>query len=90
MRFTFAAFAATALAADAVVWSGSESDLKISPENARLVIAHRLGLSAYHQLENADDNTLSILNKHQKPLFSEEHPSRKLLVIVEGVENPGT
>ena len=65
----------------------------ISPENARLFFAHRLHLSQYHDLKDASDETLDILNAFggkQMPLFGSEDAdkTRRILVIVEGVENP--
>ena len=66
----------------------------ISPSEARLLFAQRLGLSNYHSLGDVSDSTLEFLNTFvgpQKQLFTEdywqEEPSR-LLVIVEGIEHP--
>ncbi|MCJ1435903.1 hypothetical protein MMC27_005279 [Xylographa pallens] len=66
----------------------------VTPSTARLLLAHRLGLSQFHILENGDDLTLSILNRFsdsQSSLFAssdEDERVHKLLVIVEGVEDP--
>ncbi|MCJ1402625.1 hypothetical protein MMC11_005845 [Xylographa trunciseda] len=66
----------------------------VTPSTARLLLAHRLGLSQFHSLENADDLTLSALNRFSGPQISlfgsseEEEKVHKLLVIVEGVEDP--
>lgn len=65
----------------------------ISPHEARLLFAQRLGLSSYHSLGGVSESTLEHLNIYgsaQKQLFHEEQwqsPSR-LLVVVEGVEHP--
>jgi hypothetical protein len=65
----------------------------ISPLEARLLFAQRLGLSSYDSLGDVSDSTLELLNLYggaQKQLFHEEQwqsPSR-LLAIVEGVEHP--
>ena len=67
----------------------------ISPQTARLLLAQRLGLSHYHNLQDADDPTLEILNTfggEQQEIFAPEEPlqaAEKLLLIVEGV-NEGT
>ena len=66
----------------------------VTPPTARLLLAHRLGLLQFHNLENGDDLTLSILNRFtesQSSLFSnsdEDEKVPKLLVIVEGIEDP--
>lgn len=63
----------------------------ISPENARLFFAHRLQLSQYHDLGDADEATVDVLNRYggvQAPMFAEEDKTpKRLLVIVEGLEN---
>ncbi|MCJ1380807.1 hypothetical protein MMC17_003916 [Xylographa soralifera] len=67
----------------------------VTPSTARLLLARRLGLSRFHNLENGDDLTLSILNRFsdsQSSLFGSSDDDEKvhrLLVIVEGVEDPG-
>ena len=68
----------------------------ISPNTARLLFAQRLGLSQYHEIGDADEKALDILNKyggHQPSLFMADEESReqstdKLLFIIEGVEFP--
>ncbi|MCJ1320289.1 hypothetical protein MMC15_005627 [Xylographa vitiligo] len=66
----------------------------VTPSTAKLLLAHRLGLSQFHNLENGDDLTLLMLNRFsnaQSSLFGssdEDEKVHKLLVIVEGVENP--
>ena len=68
----------------------------ISPRTARLLFAKRLGLSQYHDLGDADEATLQILNAYsgkQQSVFGDLEESRqqttdKLLFIVEGVEFP--
>lgn len=62
------------------------------PETARLLLAHRLGLSQYHSLKDADSHTLQLLNEFGGTpglLFDndeKEDETRNVLVIVEGVE----
>ena len=64
------------------------------PKTARLLLAHRLGLSQYHSLKDADRHTLELLNEFggtPGSLFDndeKEDESRRVLVIVEGVEKP--
>ena len=66
----------------------------ITPEGARLLLAHRLGLSKYHDLTDADEDTLDLINSlssNQGLLFQgdeREDEVPKLLVVVEGIENP--
>lgn len=66
----------------------------VSPSTARLLLAQRLELSQYHSLEGADDSTVQYLNAlggTQKQIFlsgDQEETTQKLLVIVEGWENP--
>ena len=68
--------------------------LSISPGDARLFLAHRLGLSRYHNLRDAREDTLHLLNDHggtQAPLFSSDDGDtrlRRLLLVIEGVEQP--
>lgn len=65
----------------------------ISPHEARLLLAQRLGLSSYHSLGDASDSALERLNIYggaQKELFHEEQwqSPNLLLAVVEGVEHP--
>lgn len=65
----------------------------ISPSDARLLFAQRLGLSQYHSLGDIGQDSFKFLNTYgewQENLFSEErwHNPRRLLVIVEGVQHP--
>ncbi|MCJ1395107.1 hypothetical protein MMC18_007988 [Xylographa bjoerkii] len=66
----------------------------VTPSTARLLLAHKLGLSQYHNLDNIDDLTLSILNSFSGPQSSlfdnndEDERVPRLLVVVEGVEDP--
>ena len=68
--------------------------LSISPKDARLFLAQRLGLSSYHNLQGAGDDTVRLLNGYghtQIPLFgsNEDHTSyRRLLVVIEGLDQP--
>ena len=66
----------------------------VTPSTARVLLAHRLGLSQFHSLEVEDDLTLAILNRFsdsQSSLFAsgdKDEKVHRLLVIVEGVEDP--
>ena len=81
------ALATTALALEASVWTfdNTYKGPSTSAENARLVLAHRLGLSRYHKLGNADQHTLDLLSASQTSLFSEPATSRKLMLVIEGI-----
>src|SRR2546421_11920297 len=62
----------------------------LSPEQARLVFAQRLGASQYHGLGDASESTLSYINKfggHGKSLFQDsvEDKAAELVMIIEGV-----
>jgi hypothetical protein len=63
--------------------------LALSPEEARLVFAQRLGVSQYHSLDGAGEDTLSYINRfggRQKQLFeAEDHgKAAELVLFVEG------
>ena len=68
----------------------------ISPQEASLIFAYRLGLSQYHNVQYADESGLRHLNTFggsQQKLFSTEEQdwsagAGKILVVVEGVEHP--
>ena len=64
----------------------------ISFENARLWLTNRLGLSSTLDLDKADTDTISLLNKYgdgsQATLFSPTESRPRKLVIIEGVEHP--
>lgn len=62
----------------------------LSPEQARLVFAQRLGASQYHGLGDASESTLSYINKfggHGRSLFQDsvEGKAVELVMIIEGV-----
>lgn len=67
----------------------------IAPSTARLLVAQRLGLSQYHDLGDADEDTLDILNSfrgEELPIFDDDATTRpsiidKALYVVEGVED---
>ena len=71
-----------------------KSTRSTSPQTARLLLAHRLGLSQYHSLGNAQDHVIEDLNSlrtSQRPLLSGsrvEPTRRQLLIVVEGLEHP--
>lgn len=65
--------------------AASSKSPTLSPEEARLVIAHRLGVSSYHSLENIHESTLEYINtfgsrKHK--LFSDVDDEEELLVVM--------
>ena len=66
----------------------------ITPHEARLLLAQRLGLSQYHSLGDVEESTLEFLNTYGGPsthLFSEKQwddGPRRVLAIVEGVQHP--
>jgi len=66
----------------------TSSSPTLSPEEARLVIAHRLGDSSYHSLEHADDSVLEKLNlfggRRQKLFSGEEDESKQLVFMIDG------
>lgn len=64
----------------------------LSPEQARLIFAQRLGASKFHNLEDASATTLSYINKfggEQTSLFGDVlvNRARELVLIVEGVSS---
>ncbi|KAK0117932.1 hypothetical protein ONS95_012244 [Cadophora gregata] len=68
----------------------STSPPSLTPEQARLVFAQRLGVSQYHGIGDASDATLSYVNKfggQYEPLFQDktEVEVAELVLIVEGV-----
>ncbi|KAI6251310.1 hypothetical protein HI914_00332 [Erysiphe necator] len=67
----------------------SPSEIPIlSPRQARLVLAQRLGVSNYHELGDVSDSTLSYINKFgRKNSFSFENSNEKiadLVLVVKG------
>ena len=65
----------------------------ISSKAARLLFAQRLGLSQYHNLGDAEESTLQILNDfggRRDELFEEGDDSgtKTNIYVVEGVERP--
>ncbi|KAI9744421.1 MAG: hypothetical protein M1818_001950 [Claussenomyces sp. TS43310] len=69
---------------------GSSSNTPdLSPEEARLVVAQRLGVSHYHSLNDASDKTLSYINDfggEQTELFAThaDHKPMQLVIFTEG------
>ncbi|KAL2063249.1 hypothetical protein VTL71DRAFT_5054 [Oculimacula yallundae] len=64
----------------------------LSPEQARLVFAQRLGTSQYHGIGDASESTLSYINEfggQHESLFQEttEDKAAELVLIVEGVSS---
>lgn len=66
----------------------------VLPTTARLLFAQRLGLSRFHSLDRADENTIGLINRFGGPreeIFidgDERKPDQKVLVFVENVERP--
>jgi hypothetical protein len=65
----------------------------LTPEEARLIIVHRLGVSQYHNLRYASKDTLSYINffgSQQSSFFlddtQDDHRSH-LVIVVEGVSS---
>jgi hypothetical protein len=92
----FIGAASAAVSADVYILQGKESSspsnpTTLNPEQARLVLAQRLGSSRYHDLSSADETTLSYINQFggaHESLF-EDVPTDKaaeLVLIVEGVD----
>ena len=89
VAYAFASLDAVVYTLDATARNGQA--LSIGGENARLWLANRLGLSSFYSLEQADTNTLSLLNQYeddQEPLFSPAETKSRKLVIIEGVQSP--
>lgn len=78
-------------------WSnGADGGPALTPEEARLVFAHRLGVSEYHSLDGASEDTLSYINRfggRHSRLFEVAPKSKaaELVLFVEGasVQNAG-
>ena len=68
--------------------------LLVSPTASRLLFAQRLGLSQYHTIDRADENTIELINRFggtQDLLFNENNErtaDQKVLIFVENVERP--
>lgn len=93
LLFTLPAVAQNALLYLATPSTADNPPTTLNPSEARLVIAQRLGLSRYHNLNQASDETLQVINSFSSTpdsLFSahQEENSRQALVIIEGVEKP--
>jgi hypothetical protein len=90
----FIGAASAASNADVYIFQREESPITsnptLTPEQARLVLAQRLGSSQYHDLSSASETTLSYINSFggaQEPLFGDvpEDKAVELVLIVEGV-----
>lgn len=68
--------------------------LLVSPTAARLLFAQRLGLSQYHTIDRADENTIELINRFggtQDLVFNDSNESKtdqKVLIFVENIEHP--
>lgn len=63
----------------------------LTPSNARLVLAQRLGLGEFHSLERAEETTLNAINAFgggASQLFNAVQPRHlsRAIVLLEGVE----
>ncbi|RKF56815.1 putative endoplasmic reticulum membrane protein [Golovinomyces cichoracearum] len=75
------------------IFQGERSHNKVapvlSPEQARLIFAHRLGLSKNYELAGVTESTLTYINQFGKTQFSLFEPSDEVIVelvlIVEGL-----
>lgn len=70
-------------------WSNAANPPALSPEETRLVFAQRLGVSQYHSLDGAADDTLSYINRfggRQMGLFEtvDDDKAAELVLFVEG------
>lgn len=93
---------AASAASDATVYlfqdkvgQDSSNTPTLSPEQARLVFAQRLGISQYHGLGDASESTISYINQfggQEESLFQDAVGDKvaELVVIVEGVGAPPT
>lgn len=73
-------------------WPNTSKPPTLSPEQARLVFAQRMGASQYHGLEDASERTLSYINSfggRRESLFQDSTDQRaaELILIVEGVSS---
>jgi hypothetical protein len=70
-------------------WQYTSHPPTLSPDEARLVFAQRLGVSQYHSLDHASEDTLSYINQfggQQKQLFAESghDQAAELVLLLEG------
>lgn len=69
----------------------SSSPPTLTPEEARLIFAQRLGVSEYHGLGDASESTLAYINTYggpQESLFGlSQDKAAELVLIVEGVSS---
>ncbi|CZS95062.1 hypothetical protein WAI453_011169 [Rhynchosporium graminicola] len=97
--FLFSALISAASAADhanVYIFDGAKRTAtntpSLSPEQARLVFAQRLGTSQYHGIGDASESTLSYINKfggQHESLFQDttDDKAAELVLIVEGVSS---
>lgn len=66
----------------------------VSTTAARLLFAQRLGLSQYHTIDRADENTIDLINRFggtHDQIFNDSNErtaDQKVLIFVENVERP--
>lgn len=66
----------------------------VSPTAARLIFAQRLGLSQYHAIDRADENTIELINRFggtHDLIFNDRNEgiaNQKVLIFVENVQRP--
>jgi hypothetical protein len=71
-------------------WSKPSDPPVLSPEDARLVFAQRLGVSQYHSLDDAGEDTLAYINRfggRQNRLFEagrRDNKAAELVIFAEG------
>jgi hypothetical protein len=71
-------------------WPNTSKPPTLSPKEARLVFAQRLGVSRYHSLDDVGEDTLSYINQFggpQEQLFggNGQDKAPELVLLVEGV-----
>lgn len=85
------------VADDALIYlTGHSSDTSLSsltPPEARLLFAQRLGLSDYHSLKDASEDTLQAINAYgskSQSIFTNQQSARRrqAFAIIEGVVEP--
>lgn len=79
-------------AADSSLSAKTAVPATVSPENAQLVLAHRLGLSQFYDLGNPSDEVVGLLNEcaaSQSALHGvDAEDRRRTMIIVEDIKVP--
>ena len=95
ISFAAAAPSASVYTFDQHSWpskSSSNAQSSLSFEDARLVLAQRLGLAGHYSLDGASDSTVKLLNEaggsHPSLFSRDDNRLRRLLVVVDGADTP--